>query len=293
MRAPDVSQDAAAPVRIGFHVSIEGGLPHTVDRAVERGCTAFQVFCGNPRGWALQKRSPEEIQRFREARTQAGLSPLCVHACYLINPCSQDDGVLRRSIQRLRAELELSAAMGADLYVLHPGSHKGRPASWGLARAEGALGRALGEAEAHPPLLLEGTASPHGPGGDLQTLGALVHSLDDVGSGACIGVALDSCHLFGAGYDLRRAAEVARLVGDLKRHVGLGKVGLLHVNDSRDRPGSRRDRHEHIGRGTIGTGGLRHFLNHRAFEGLPMILETPWESLEDDRRNLCAVLDLL
>ncbi len=278
---------------IGFHVSIEGGLPRAVNRALERECTALQVFCGNPRGWRLQERAAEEIVRFARRRREAGLSLLFVHACYLINPCSLDAAVLRRSGRRLAAELALSARMGADGYVLHPGSHKGRPSEWGVRRAAGLILSAIERAEARLPLLLENTASPHGPGGDPETLGELLQRVREGAPEVPAGVALDSCHAFGAGYDLRRPEEVERMTGDLRRIVGVQSVALIHVNDSRDPPGSRRDRHEHIGRGRIGADGLRNLLSHPAFAGLPLILETPWESVEADRRNLHAVVELL
>jgi len=285
------------PTRVGFHVSIAGSLPRAVERALQRGCTAFQSFCGNPRGWTLQGRSERAVRDFRQARAEADLAPFFVHACYLVNICASDRTVFQRSVQRLAAELKLAGRLGADGYVLHPGSHKGKDADWGVRRAAsaigGAIGRALERAERAPPVLLEHMASPHGPGGDLSTLGRLVRSLADAAGGHEIGLALDSCHAFGAGYDLRDPGEVARLVQDVEREVGIERLKLLHVNDSRDAPGSRRDRHEHIGQGTIGRAGLRNLLGHPAVAGLPLILETPWEGIEADRRNLRAVRKLL
>ncbi|KPK60352.1 MAG: hypothetical protein AMK73_08170 [Planctomycetes bacterium SM23_32] len=281
------------PRRIGFHVSIEGGLPGAVERALERGCTAFQVFCGNPRAWGFTERSREELEAFREARAAADLAPLLVHSCYLINPCASDRRVFRRSVRRMAQELAQSAQLGADAYVLHPGSHKGRPPEWGVRRAAGALGQAFEQAGGAPVVLLENTAAPHGPGGDMETLGALLREVGGKAPGAGLGLAVDSCHAFGAGYDLREPAEVARLKDDVDRCVGLDRLRLLHVNDSRDEPGSGRDRHEHIGRGTIGRQGLANLLNDPAFAGLPLILETPWESVEADRRNLSAVKALI
>jgi deoxyribonuclease-4 len=286
--------------RIGFHVSIEGGFPGAVERALERGCTALQVFCGNPRGWALRRPLEAEVQGFRQARSAAGLAPLFAHSCYLINPCSIADAVYRRSIERLGAELALAGALGCDGYVLHPGSHKGESAAWGVAHARNAIAlaleraaAALDRAVAAPPILLETMASAHGPGGAFDTLGALIAELLALRPEAGIGIALDSCHAFGAGYDLREPAEVERLAADVERQVGLPRLGLIHVNDSRDEPGSRRDRHAHVGRGAIGRTGLRNLLNHAAFRRAPLILETPWESVSVDRRNLRAVCALL
>ncbi len=279
--------------RIGFHVSIGGRLSRAVDRALERGCTAFQIFCGNPRGWRLQARGEDEVRAFRSGRAQAGLDPLIVHACYLINPCARGPIVRRRSIRRLAGELALSAALGADSYVLHPGSQRGRPLGWAVRRAAEAIGEALDRAGDAPALLLENTASRHGPGGDVAALGDLVLRLRDQTPGARVGLTLDSCHAFAAGYDLREAEEVERLVGDIASAIGLERVGLIHVNDSRDPPGSRRDRHEHVGLGTIGRAGLANLLNHPALSGQPLILETPWESVETDRLNLERTLALL
>jgi len=279
--------------RIGFHVSMADTLPRAVARALERECTTFQIFCGNPRGWHLQEHDDTELAAFRNARRDADLSPLFVHACYLINPCAADTTVYRRSIRRLRGELELAAAMGADFYVLHPGSHKGRPHDWGVKRATDAICRALERADAAPALLLENTASEHGPGGRADTLGALLLAIEDAAPGAMLGLTIDSCHAFAAGYDLRRADEVDRLVQEIETAAGTDRIRLLHVNDSRDEPGSKRDRHTHVGEGNIGDEGFRHFLNHPALSGLPLILETPWESVETDLRNLRRVRSLL
>lgn len=259
---------------------------------MERGCTAFQIFCGNPRAWHFPPREPEEAAEFRERRCEADLRPLFVHSCYLINPCSLDEKVSERSVDRLARELDLSSELGADYYVLHPGSHKGKPRAWGVRRASETIAEALGRAADPPPILLENTASRHGPGGDMGALGDLVGNLAASSTNG-VGIALDSCHAFGAGYDLRREAGVKELVWDIADCVGLERVCLLHVNDSRDPPGGRRDRHEHIGRGTIGEEGLGRLLNHPAVSGLPLILETPWESVEADRRNLQRALSLL
>ena len=279
--------------RIGFHVSIEGGFPRAVERGLERGCTALQLFCGNPRGWTLRRPDAAEVNAFRQARDAADIAPLFAHSCYLINPCSIADAVYGRSIERLAAELELAAALGCNGYVLHPGSHMGESPAWGVARARDAIASALGSATAAPPILLETMASAHGPGGAFDTLGALVAEVLALRPAACIGIALDSCHAFGAGYDLREPAEVERLAVDIERSVGLARLHLIHVNDSRDAPGSRRDRHAHVGQGTIGRSGLANLLNHAAFRRVPLILETPWESVAVDRRNLRAVRTLL
>ena len=280
-------------VRTGLHVSIAGGLPRAVERARERRCEALQIFCGNPRGWKLTGRDEDEVDAFRAARGGAHLSPVVLHACYLVNPCATDETVHDRTLRRLKAELELSARLGADGYVLHPGSARERPADWRLDRAAEVLRRILSEAKAAPPLLLENTATEHGPGGRLEWLARLADDLESADIGAEVGVCLDTCHLFAAGYDLRDESEVERLAETIEATLGTERVRLMHVNDARDGPGTRRDRHEHIGEGQIGREGLRNVLLHPALRGTPAILETPWVSPQVDRRNLEAVRDIL
>ena len=277
----------------GLHVSISGGLPRAVERGRERDCEALQIFCGNPRGWTLTERDEAELHEFRAACSEAGMSPVIVHACYLVNPCSADEEVRCRTVKRLRAELELSARLGADGYVLHPGSARDRPMERCIEQATDILGRALGEASATPPLLLENTATEHGPGGRLEWLARLADNLASGADAVTIGVCLDTCHLFAAGHDMRDAAQMSELAEAIGQTVGGDRVRLIHVNDARDTPGSRRDRHEHIGEGYIGPEGLRNFLLHPALRGTPAILETPWVSPEKDRRNLASVRRIL
>ena len=279
--------------RIGFHVSIAGGLCRAAARAVERECTAFQIFCDNPRGWATSRRPREALDALRAARAAVGLSPLVVHACYLINPCASDASVFTRTVRRMAHELRTAAEIGADFYVLHPGSHKGMPPDWAIERATKAITDATRGAGTSPVVLLENTAASHGPGGDFQRLGSLVAALRDAAPELDLGLAVDSCHAFGAGYDLRNPAGVDRLLRDVDVAAGLWRVRLLHANDARDPCGSGRDRHWHIGQGTVGAAGLRNLLAHPALVGLPIILETPWQSVQRDLRNIRALRRLL
>ena len=279
--------------RIGFHVSASGPLPRAVDRAVERGCGTFQIFCGNPRGWHMKMPPPSECEAFRMAKTGADLRPCVVHACYLISPCASDELIFEKSVRRLALELEAAGALGAPYYVLHPGSQKSRDPAWRLARATELISRAIEEATGTCHLLLENTACMHGPGGSFATLGKLIQAIEQRTQKARIGLCLDSCHAFAAGYDFRKPEEVDRTVSDIADNVGMERLKLLHLNDSRDQPASQRDRHEHIGKGTVGPQGLRNFLLHPELCELPVILETPWVSVEKDRENLEAVFQLL
>ena len=231
-------------------------------------------------------REPQEKLDFRARRQRAQLSPFVIHACYLVNPCATDRQVFRKSVERMACELRLSSELGADYYVLHPGSHRGRSRSWGVRRAEQALCQAAELSGVVVPILLENTASDHGPGGRLEVLAELIGRLRHRHPEQPVGVCVDSCHAFAAGYDMREEAEVDRLVGEFDFAIAIGLAHVLHVNDTRDEAGSHRDRHEHIGKGKIGEKGLANFLNHPRLDALPVILETPWVSEEMDRENL-------
>ncbi len=257
-------------------------------RAIERQCTAMQIFCGNPRGLAIEPRAGAELEAFRKARAEADLAPLLVHACYLINPCAPERGAFARSVRRLATELTAAAGIGAEFYIIHPGSPKGRPMDWAVRRAAACIAQAAERAGASPMILLEDTASDCGPGGRFETLAEIASRLRQLMPQLKTGLCLDSCHAFAAGYDLRDAAEADRMVRELDLTLGVECVRALHVNDSRDPPGSGRDRHAHIGKGTIGRKGLRNLLRHPRLQHLPLILETPWESLKADLSNIRA-----
>ncbi|MFQ5464633.1 MAG: deoxyribonuclease IV [Thermodesulfobacteriota bacterium] len=276
-------------MRLGVHTSIAGGLSRAVDRAVELNCGAMQIFCRNPRSWAFIEPDPAEVELFREKRAGAGLSPVAVHASYLVNLSSPDDDLFARSLGLFKRELAVADSIGADFMVTHMGSSKGRGLDFALARLHEALGEVaasgLGEGAM---ILLENTAG----GGD--TVGS---SLADIGGviedarpmGLTIGLCFDTCHGFAAGYPMGSAADAAPLAGTIEREAGPGSLRLIHLNDSKGGPSSGVDRHEHIGRGGIGPGFFRALVNLPAFRDMPLILETPKKAEEDDARNLAAV----
>ena len=276
----------------GFHVSSAGGLSRAVDRALERECTCLQIFCDNPRAWATHPRAGEELEEFRRRRQAAGLTPLAVHACYLINPCAPDRAVFRRSVQRLAFELALAADLGAEFYVLHPGSSRGRSPAWGVRRARDAIARAFTAAGRGPRLLLENTA---GQGANLgyrfEHLGAIIERMDE---GKRMGICFDTCHALAAGYDLRTVDGFHQVMEELDRTVGLDRLGAFHVNDSKKGLGSRVDRHDHIGEGEVGLEGFRGLMNDARFTEVPMVLETPKDKeMTQDVENLKKLRSLV
>lgn len=243
-----------------------------VDRAVELGCDTFQIFTRNPRSWRSRRLTDEEVAAFRAKRAEAGLDPVVGHMPYILNLASPQDEVYERSVGSLAVGLERCSALGIGFLVTHLGSHLGSGAEAGLRRVVGALDRVLGGDGSDVVVLLEnGAGSVNGVGSSFEELGRI---LDGVRRPGRVGVCLDTCHMFVAGYDLRTPEALGGTLDAFDSHVGLCRIGVVHLNDSVGALGSGRDHHEHIGLGEIGLDGFRAIVGS-PLAGLPLILETP------------------
>jgi deoxyribonuclease-4 len=271
-------------MRAGFHVSITGGLPKAVDRAVERGCEAMQVFVSNPRGWKHSDILPSDIAAFRARCEEEGINPVFVHTIYLINLAAPSPEIRERSTDALVMNMRAAAALGSSAVVTHVGSHGGEGEDIGIARVVASLQAAFARCEGPVPILLETTAgSGNSVGHGFSQLGRIVKAFaGDVRLGLC----LDTCHAFAAGYELRTEQGLRETLEELEREVGLERLKLIHANDSKGDLGSRLDRHEHIGEGKLGKGAFALMAGHPALGDLPWILETPGRSADMDRENL-------
>ncbi len=281
------SRKPAGP-RLGAHMSIAGGMPLAVERAVSVGAGALQVFVKSSNQWAARPFAAGEAAGFRDAARRAGLAAHTIaHASYLINLASPDDALWKHSQESLREELERCAALGIPYLVVHPGSHTGSGEEAGLARIAGALDRVL-RATAGVGVLLETTA---GQGSSLgSSFEQIAWILAQVGREPWLGVCFDTCHALAAGYEFRDARSYRETFFLLGRVIGLGRLKAFHLNDSKAELGSRLDRHEHIGRGKVGLEAFRLILNDPRFRELPMVLETPkGEDLAEDRENLAIL----
>ncbi len=277
-------------MRLGFHVSIAGGLVQALQRAVRRECETVQLFVSNPRSWRHAGPSPDAGRSFIKGCAGAGIRPVFVHAIYLINLASASDEVHAKSVASLADNLRAASLVGADAVVVHPGSHGGAGERAGLGRAAAALERALAETPGGPGILLETTAGAGSSlGSRFEHLGRILSSFPREPR---LGVCLDTCHLFAAGYELRSRAGLGRTLEALDREVGLERVRLLHANDSRGGPGSRTDRHERVGRGEIGPEGFRVLAGDPFLRGLPWILETPQAAPGEDLYDLAFLRGL-
>jgi deoxyribonuclease-4 len=259
---------------IGAHVSPAGGPAKAVERGVERGCRAIQIFNQSPRQWKPTVYDDEKVVAFKEAMAGSDIDALVIHAVYLLNCASEDKEIRAKSLTSLTASLRAGAALGAVAVVLHPGSalKNGGAVDAAIKRAAKTIGEALKESEGCA-LHLEDTA---GAGGTLgRTFEELAALIEGAGGGPRLGACLDSCHLLASGYDIRTADGLRDVIDEFDRVVGLDRLGTLHVNDSKTPLGSNVDRHANLGEGEIGPKGIAAFLSEPRFEGLPCLFEGP------------------
>lgn len=274
-------------IRLGVHTSIAGGLHLSLKRAKKLGCNTIQIFSHNPRQWFVNNIHEDEILQFKKLKTLYDIKPVFIHASYLINLCSLDESIYQKSINLLNTELKIAVLLDADYVVLHLGSSSQNSENDARKRAVTALKKVSEMGEFHGRILIENTA---GRRGDISTLiKNLADILDNDKMGLVGGICLDTCHAFAAGYDLTKEDELSEFINEIDTYIGFDKVRLIHLNDSKKAFNSKVDRHEHIGKGSIGKEAMKRFLRHPAFESIPIILETPKKSEGDDPRNLKLV----
>ena len=262
---------------IGAHVSPAGGLPKAIERGVQRGCRAIQIFNQSPRMWRPTTYGDEDVAAFREAMAASPIDAVLIHAVYLLNCASDDRSIREKSLASLTHSLRVGYAIGACAVVLHPGSAKQGDLGEAIARAGETIGEALADSEVCE-LHLENTA---GAGGTLgRSFDELAQLLEGAGADRRLGVCLDSCHLLASGYDIRTAAGMASTLREASRKLGRGRIRSLHLNDSQTPLGSNRDRHANIGKGELGEEGCAAFLSAPSLQKLACVLETPGANRE-------------
>lgn len=260
---------------IGAHVSPAGGPAKAVERGLDRGAEAIQIFNQNPRAWKPTVYSDEHVGAFHAAMDGSAVKALVIHAVYLLNAASEDPDIREKTLTSLTASLRAGDRLGAHAVVLHPGSAKTGAVAPAIERAGEVIAEALAESDSCP-LHLENTAGAGGTlGRSFEELAAL---LDAAGGDARLGVCLDSCHLFASGFDIRTIDGLTQTLDDFDEIVGIGRLGSLHLNDSQTPLGSNRDRHANVGAGELGEEGCAAFLSEPRFASLPVILETPGEN---------------
>jgi len=287
------------PKRIGVHLGTAGGASNAVERAKEIGANTVQIFSSSPRMWRAPKVDPKQAERMRELRAKLDVGPLVIHTSYLVNLCSQSHEVREKSVAGFRGEIERALALGAEYLVLHPGSWKGLTRDEGLKLAAESIERALdgikigGLAWRGTPfhILIENTAGAEfSLGGSFEQVAELVARLKHH---APVAVCLDTCHTWVSGYDLVSEEGYAETMKQAAATVTLEAVRVWHCNDAKAARGSKLDRHEHIGQGTLGLEPFRRLLNDRRFDHSAFIAETPVDEPGDEERNVRALKSLV
>lgn len=279
--------------KLGAHMSTAGGVSKAYERGLSIGCDTIQIFTRNQNRWDSKPLDAGEVRRWHEAAATTGIAPAISHASYLINLGSPDDGLWQKSIDALVDELQRAEALGLLGVVLHPGAHMEQGEEAGIARVAAGLDRAHALTRGFNTLtLLEITA---GQGTTLgyrfEHLAAMRNQVTDPGR---IAVCFDTCHAFASGYDFRTPEGYAAMMVQFDQTVGLDLIRCFHFNDSKGDLGSRKDRHEHIGKGAIGLSGFAQILNDTRFSGIPMVLETPKsDDMHEDVENLAVLRGLV
>mgnify|MGYP006282638131 CR=1 FL=1 len=275
--------------RIGAHVSISGGMDKAIERQKDLGGNCGQIFAGSPRTWAVSEYSDEEGQEFQDMSEAEDQTPYVIHSTYLVNLATPKDQLFEKSLNCLQAELDAAEQLGVEYVVFHPGAHTGSGRETGVKRiAEGIDELDIPE---NVTLLLENTA---GKGTTLgRSFGELRQMIDHAETpDDKIGVCIDSCHAHAAGYELREKEGFRDMIQEIVEDLGLEKVEVLHLNDSKDEKGSEKDNHEHIGEGNIGDDGFANIVNAEEFRDLPMVLETPNTKEKGYKENLERIKEL-
>ncbi len=280
-------------MRLGAHESIAGGLHKALDRAASIGCDTVQIFVRPNRSWMVPSLTDEDVSLFQAKIAKTAIRPIVAHASYLLNLASPEDDLWQRSIRTLVIELRRCHTLGVPWLVLHPGAHVGSGEQAGLARMAKALGEVHRQTQRVDTQILLETTSGQGTvlGYAFEHLAWL---LRETPTGERLGICLDSCHIFAAGYELRTREGYLDTLQSFDELIGLEHLKVLHLNDSKGGLGTRKDRHEHIGEGRIGLEGFRHILTDPRLARVPGLLETPKsDDLREDRKNLTVLRGLL
>ncbi len=275
--------------RVGAHVSISGGMEKAVERQEDAEGNCGQIFAGSPRTWNVSEYDDSEGEELQTLRDEKGQNPYCIHSTYLVNLGTPKDDLFEKSLNCLQAELDAAAALNVEYVVFHPGAHTGSGLENGIERiAEGIDELEIPEGVT---LLLENTA---GKGTTIgKTFGQLREIMDKMETDEeKVGVCIDTCHAHAAGYELREEDGFEDMLQEVEEDLGLEKVKMLHLNDSKDEKGSEKDNHQHIGEGNIGEEGFSNVVNSEKLEEIPMVLETPVTDEKGYKENIEKIREL-
>jgi deoxyribonuclease-4 len=278
-------------MRFGFHISIAGGFSRVAERAELRGCETIQLFSRNPRGWRYGPLDKEDVEEFRSSIKSSGLFPIFLHLPYLPNIASQESKFYKRSVDSVITDLERAEKLGAQYLIIHIGHRMESSEDEGIEAVFQGINQAFEKVKNPVILLMENTA---GQGTEIgYTFDQIKKIIERVHDHQRMGVCLDTAHSFEAGYDLSNKDGLERTLETFDQTIGLKRLHLLHLNDSKTPLGSRKDRHWHIGEGYIGLEGFRNLINHPLLRHLPGIMETPRKDTVEDLKNMEVIRSLI
>ncbi len=280
--------------RIGIHTSTAGGVQNAAERAHRLGCNTLQIFSSSPRQWAPYELGMPQCAEMNRLRARYDLRPLVIHTNYLVNLAGSNELFLAKSMAAFRGEVERALSLCADYLVLHPGSFRGSDREQGLVRTAAAIAastQGLDLARGGLTILIENTAGAEfSLGGTFEQVAEVLERLRGV---VPVGACIDTCHMHVAGYDIVSGEGLYQTLQHLDATIGLNQVKVWHCNDAKAACGSKLDRHQHIGKGTIGKGAFRVLLNDLRLAHAAFIAETPIDKPGDDRRNIEALKKLV
>lgn len=278
-------------MRFGFHISINGGFNKVVERALKKECQTIQLFSRNPRGWSFGKLDMNAITEFKQAIKQSDISPVFVHMPYLPNLATQDKIAFKKSLDSLIAELERCDIIGAQFLIMHIGRRMQSTEAQAFKKVSQGINTAFKKVKNQVRLLMENTA---GMGTEIgYNFTHIKEIFDRVEDNDRLGVVIDTAHIFEAGYPIHTRQGLDKTLREFDELVGIQKLHLLHLNDSKTDFNSRVDRHWHIGEGKIGLDGFRNIVNHSLLKHLPGIMETPRKDEKEDLKNMKVIRGLV
>lgn len=278
-------------MRFGFHISISGGFSKVIEKAEVRSCETIQFFSRNPRGWQYGPLDNNDVETFRTSLQSSGLFPLFLHLPYLPNVASKESKFYSRSIDSIVIDLERAEQLGASYLIIHIGHRMESSENEAIKAVAWAINQVFGRVRNSIVLLLENTA---GQGTEIgYEFGQIKKIIEGVEERERIGICLDIAHAFEAGYDFSIKDGIEGTLESFDRVIGLKRLHLLHLNDSKTPLGSRKDRHWHIGEGYIGLEGFRWLVNHPLLKHLPGIMETPRKDTVEDLKNMKVIRSLV
>ena len=275
-------------MKLGCHVSIADSIDKSVDRAEKLGCNIFQIFTGSPRMWRHRTITDQETHQFHEKIKKTGIGPVFSHMPYLPNLSSSNPEPYKKSIAALKLELERCNQLSIPYLVTHLGSHLGKGKAKGESQIVNAINTAVSGLDDFPMILLENTSGKTNEIG--STFSEIGEIIDKVSTDK-VGVCFDTCHAYARGYNIATQDGLQKTIDEIEVNLGMDKIHLVHLNDSKGELGSRLDRHNHIGEGNIGEKGFINFLSS-GFREKPLILETPVDDFRGDAMNLGKAREL-